>query len=549
MPAPRGPSSAFVSALRSGAARFRERTGVSWWVPFAVCVATYFFLHSDPFGLDAALEARSTQVTLRARAPFYAPSGRVVAVLIDDAYLTDRGVSWPLTYQQQGGVMRRILAAEPALLFVDLIYPHRHSDRLGDPITGLTGLIDDHDVPIVFPMLAKEPRPTCEAETDYDPVDALDWQSTDADLLGWIVRNPERRRVAVVNWSGCGGRYPLYFGASARLASPAFEALRTFCEKHSTDEACVDAQPATRAAQFAKPMVLLSGAYPPAHQKFSFGEGATGRCQPLADESGHVPLLTQLRDMARQVVYSVFGDPRESGNPAIALPCPTVTIVSYADLARASAEERSTLLKDKLVLLGTSLDGVPDVIATSVHGQVAGVVWHAMALDNLLSLRTGYLHEPPSPLGSIVMFMLALLFALTFALGTRSHRSEGFKRGLAFVGLMVWIGLAVAYAWEEPKYAVTALMIGAALDLLKPTYSATYVSALLVALLVSGMLTLMHMAPVNFLSFVLSIAAIAHTVKPYFKGESVKEFPHHLSVLGAGYRMITGKKGVPHAQR
>ena len=54
----------------------------------------------DPFNIGAASEARSQQVAARIFSPFYRASGDVVVVLIDDEYLRQRQIGWPMRFAE-----------------------------------------------------------------------------------------------------------------------------------------------------------------------------------------------------------------------------------------------------------------------------------------------------------------------------------------------------------------------------------------------------------------------------------------------------------------
>ena len=120
--------------------------GVSLWLPAAVALTFLVFLKLDPFGLHSASEARSQQATLRVVSPFYSPSRQVVVVLIDDDYLRERQIGWPLRYAEQGRLLRQLSSVDPAVVLVDLIYPHSHS-------AGLPGGAPDDIAQLIRPIL------------------------------------------------------------------------------------------------------------------------------------------------------------------------------------------------------------------------------------------------------------------------------------------------------------------------------------------------------------------------------------------------------------
>lgn len=531
----------FASQIRRANAAFRARTGVPLWLPGLVCVAYYLVLHGDPFGLSGASHARSGEVALRISAPLYRASDKVVSVMVDDDYLTARDTNWPLRYAEQGAIMRRILAAKPGALVVDFVYPHRHAGaEASDAIDDLTGLVDDAEVPVIFTALARAPLGAGGGDPEIrcrhieklatHPLgdSVLNRSSIDPKLLSWIgdpAQPPRTRRLAYVGWSDCGDRYPNFFEGDPAAATPAFAAFVAYCETHATLEAC---RALASPASFLEPMTLRSGAYPPKNQAFSYG----AQCQRLAGEDGGVPTLVRLRDVARQFVFSIFGDARTNRNPDIALPCPAITVVPYSHLAAASPQQWQDLLADRIVVLGASVTGIPDVVATPVHGQLAGLNWHALAIDNLLTQGSAYLHPPGHWEERIFITLLALAFAYSFPLLSGIYDNERLARGLAVAGLLGWCALAAWYLAEgESGLAFTAVLLGASLDFIKPSYSSAYFFAVVIAAVAAFALGAIGIASGNWIGLVLVVAGISHTLKSYYHGEGAKRLPHPLSVL------------------
>ena len=117
----------------------------------------------DPLNAGSASGQRSEQALLRIDSPFYRASGDVTVILIDDAYLQQRGSGWPMSYREQGLPLRRILSYDPAAVFVDLLYRHRHGrgDASGtedEPLDLLRPLASatDRNVPVLFAALSAQ---------------------------------------------------------------------------------------------------------------------------------------------------------------------------------------------------------------------------------------------------------------------------------------------------------------------------------------------------------------------------------------------------------
>jgi len=541
-------------------AEFRTRTGVSIVLPLLV-VATFVTLFElDPFGIESASSVRSEQATLRVMSPWYRPSGLVTAVVIDDDYIKGFATGWPLRYADQGRLMRVLLAAKPAVLVIDLVYPRRHgaegqSVKPDNPADLLTPILKPGGtIPIVFTAMAKEgATDLCpERLLPGDVADSLFDLNSMQDELRLALdayhpnENDSRVRRAYIRWAGCQDRYPLILGGNTKTLTPAFAAYTVYCEKHRGHPQCGHAQPDLHPEDYLRPMIVRSGAFPPSTQAFAYDSET---CQRLGSNAkGDVPWIERLWSTVQQLAVGVFfKDPRADANKQLSLPCPAVNIVPLSTLQRASAKDMRDLLENKAVVLGAELSGIPDVVTTPVHGQVAGVVWHAMALDNLLSLGPGYLAERHEQARHIAWIVLVVIFAYVFPFIVWLIEHRIVKIWLASISLAVWCTLALVHLSVGHYYtAGIALAMGVALDLTKPRTSAGYFLAAFVAA-GGAMISLWRgWPPGNWFGLVLVIITFSHTIKPYYLGEERKRFPHGSSILGLAARQILKTcKGIP----
>jgi CHASE2 domain-containing sensor protein len=530
---------------------------LSLWLPAAVALTFLVFLHLDPFGLHSASEARSQQATLRVVSPFYSPSRQVVAVLIDDDYLRARQTGWPLRYAEQGRLLRQIASVNPAVVLVDLVYPHSHAEAAAgsasDDIAQLTKPIRSSAVPIVFTALAKEPADLpqgfdyCRPSPSRRPLDLLDAESMPPSLVD-LARSDERFQVAYVRWSGCADRYPLLLGGNAGAPTPAFAAYRAFCASKAGAPRCAGDPLAQRADAYTHPLIVRAGAFPPAEQAFAYDQSV---CQKAAPANGSVPLWRRVAKSFQQLALSVFEDPRRETNVEVSLPCPAVTVIPLSLLQHATRAEWVELLQNKAVVLGANLAGMPDFIDSPVHGQVPGAVWHAMALDNLVSLGDRYLAERHEGFKAVaeVVIVLLLAYAFPYLLAALEHRKS--RAGRAYVSFGLWMLLALVFLGHgNIAGAATCFAIGVGLDLTMPTTSASHLLCVALAGLISALFLSRGWPPNNWLGLVLVAFAFAHTLKPYYHPPEKKYFPAHESVLCHLYRLAAGRSrrpSIPHA--
>jgi hypothetical protein len=542
---------AFVAGL---AARYRSTAKVSLWVPAAV-VLTFTVLDSfDPFGISSAAGARSAQATLRIVSPYYTPSREVAVVLIDDDYLRARNVGWPLRFAEQGRLLRQIASAGPSVILVDFVYPHRHGDEQAaggsDEIESLLNpIVNTQDpvisqVPIVFTAMAKPPS---ELPADFSfCADDLRAASADPQVLepdsfpaALQVRvNGEgtgRFRVGYVRWSRCGDDYPLLLGGYVRAPTPVFAAYRAFCESPEHAERCAS-NPTEQPADYAYPLMVRAGAFPPPEQKFAYSES---ECQRPMPEKRAVPRSERFLAALQQLTLGVFRDLRNATDPQVALPCPAIAVLPLSRLQDASRVEWEQLLKHKAVVLGADISGIPDFIDSPVHGQIPGAVWHGMALDNLVSLGDSYLAERHSNLKEYGGFVLLLVFAYAFPYVLFLLDQRSMKIGRAWVSLTLWLVLSLMYwGFGDGTAAITCLAIGIGLDLTSPSTSVVYLLAIAAAAVLSALLLEQGIPPGNWLGLVLVAAAFGHTLKTYCRGSKRKTFPADASVLRAIYSAI-----------
>jgi hypothetical protein len=545
--------------LTGAAARFgtsyRSAAKVSFWLPPAV-VLTFAVLESfNPFGINAAASARSEQATLRIVSPYYTPSREVAVILIDDDYLRSRGVGWPLRFAEQGRLLRQIASAGPSVILVDLVYPHRHGDEAAgtgaDHIESLLNpLVNTQDpviskVPVVFTAMSNgldrlpEGFSYCadELRAPEGPLDILDAGSLPEALRARIAPDGAGRfRVGYVGWSRCGGNYPLLLGGDVRAPTPVFAAYRAHCESVAAGPQCRAANPTTQPEAYAQPMTVRAGAFPPPEQKFAYSESACQR--PMAE---HRPVARSERFLAavQQLTLGVFQDLRTAGDPQLSLPCPAVAVLPLSRLQDASRVEWEALLKNKAVVLGADISGIPDYVDSPVHGQIPGAVWHGMALDNLAALGGRYLAERHGKWKEYGGFVLLLLFAYTFPFVLYVLEQKSLKQGRAWVSLTLWLMLALMYwGFGDGMAALTCLGIGVGLDLTSPATSVVYLLGIAVAAVLSALLLEQGIPPGNWLGLVFVAAAFGHAMKTYCRAEKRKRFPAEFSVLRASYLAI-----------
>lgn len=318
----------------------------------------------DPFGLASSTDDASSRWLNRLLASWYADTGQrqVVVILIDDAYLLRNETYWPLPYSEQSKLFKRLLAYKPGAVFVDLLYSHDHSRH----VPGQAPQMESQVLANVFERYQHQGIPLFLANTglprgEEGAVNALPRFQT--------VSTP-----ALITWSGHGNQYPLAVStALGVLETPALKLYREHCRQHACAPLPADAMAASQRPDMTVQWGLDQS---PAQALVS----NVTECR-----------LPSLADQLLQAVFWKLGNKAQSN-------CAYSLTLSASDLEATGAEDRALLerlLAGKLVLVGARIAGTGDVTLSPLHGKIAGVYVHAMALDNLINWGMGYYRSTP----------------------------------------------------------------------------------------------------------------------------------------------------------
>ena len=531
-----------------------------WWVRILIALGFLGLLVVDPLNAGSASGQRSEQALLRIASPFYRASGDVTVILIDDDYLQQRGSGWPMSYREQGLLLRRILAYEPSAVFVDLLYRHRHgrtdaSTSDDEPLDLLRPLASaaDKPVPVLFAALSVDPAAGkaadyCSRSTPVNAaaagnlVDPASIEPTLRPLLGLGTAGPEaaatpaepaaarpRFGVAAVGWSGCGGSYPLLLAGNTRATTPAMAMFEQSCAAGMKARGCRSLAAATPSlAAFSSPMIVRWGAFAPATQSRFYAANVCQRYEDLAHPVSHANRLAMA---LRQFALGAIVDLRNTGDPALALPCPAIPVLRADAVIDGDEALMRTLLHGKAVFVGARVSGIPDWIPSPVHGQVPGVVLHAMALDNLFAHGDSYTKPMPSTVSRWIMVLLASTVALLAPLlvARKPWFSEFVRAG---VGLALWAGYALVLALHGHFLkAVVVLGVAALFDLMKPLETFRYLWLILAMALLAFIALASGWSPWNWIGLAFVVVATLEAFKASLKHSPPKPFPHPASLL------------------
>jgi hypothetical protein len=322
----------------------------------------------------------------------------------------------------------------------------------------------------------------------------------------------------------------LLLAASRRGATPAMAMFDATCRRRPQWAACqFDGKaPLEVAERFVAPMTVRWGAFAPGAQAPFY---AAGVCQRMTDAAGHVPALVRLLRALQQLALGALFDLRDRSDPDLALPCPAVPVVRADAILDGDAAAVDALLRGRAVLVGAQVSGIPDWQLSPVHGQVPGVVLHAMALDNLLVRGDGYLRPLTENVSRAVMVLLAFAAAVLapWVIVRRPYFRETTR---VAAGWVLWLAYALVLAVHGHWLQAGAVVgVAAAFDLIKPTDTFRYAVLFLLMAVLANLALAFGRTPWNWIGLVIVVLATTETLKTYLKGGPPKPFPHGASLL------------------
>lgn len=430
----------------------------------------------EPFGLANASKAQSMRLSARVAAPFYDDSARdaIAVVLIDDRALDGLGMGWPPTYRQYDALLQRVLEQRPRAVYLDvlLLEEREYDDSFESAYASLNAAVtvaaDEADrkrkIPVFFGVGAPGQCSIFSSEKGVQDV--------------------------VTGWQGVGAGYPLSINADsvhegaahmgcdrpgvtgAGTDSVAFALYRHACAK-GTETGCREAVSAFPSAAMGLPLAVQWGWRPPVRD----GDGT--RCEGPQDVAARRPSPTRMERWvsAAGLAWDSFRGAAEPGREDRKRERCVFPLTVFADalVHDETLMERGPggrpLLEDRVVLIGTRLVGLDDLVSTPVNQQVPGVYLHAMALDNLMQWGHDRVHVnaalgPWIGLGTAVLMSLAAGWLLFRAgpgrLGVA--RLLGLFAVLALIAcLQVWFVQGVLRQPPQDWLGLGALVLGAVL--------------------------------------------------------------------------------------
>lgn len=317
----------------------------------------------DPLGIRNSAEDHYEDHILRLWSPFFSKtvSDEIVVVLLDDRYIeaTNR---YPVSYRNLARQLKTIARFEPKSVFYDILQHHEHSDN----------------VEYWLSTLARQPFPVFMASSpDYDTEERLNDPNSLRHKIASVTQ------LAAVSWSGEGRYYPLSVPWNGRNMDTVAAAMyKDWCVQSPH---CNESKIASKDDAL---IVQWSNKHALNQERFFPLDVSCGKDTPSQWQ--------QLKELLVVSLTQGVQDPDEVER-TLRKRCPpflTIAASTLREPGAAGSEELKQAIQGKMVLIGYHVTGGVDLVVSPVHGTLPGVYFHAMALDNLITLEGEYWRSP-----------------------------------------------------------------------------------------------------------------------------------------------------------
>lgn len=387
----------------------------------------------DLFGLSSKSDEAFRDVLYRVSAPLYEDVARediVVVLLTEDGtekLHTEKLVQpdgskrtifdaneWPITYRDHGEILSTILNYEPRSVFVDIYFRQERSldessDEFLNYVSDMSSLFD---VNVYF----AGGYPTS-VETNSGKYQHTDFQNKINSMF----------EMPINGWYGEKNTYPLSINNQLTAAAKLYQ------------DACLGVLPLDgcneNKVDISRPAPAISvlwGAYPPSKSMNTIKNDC--------DYSYFKDLKT-----------GVLGD-----NSGAKCPFHQVIFASHLKIKHLNGEfeELNELLNNKIVLYSVDYLGLGDYVDSPVHGNLPGVHFHAMALDNLISLGDSYIKSSLDHAAKLLHLLALLIIPFSLSLIAVLFNPGKIVRILSSGGLvLIYCAFSLFALKLEPIYA------------------------------------------------------------------------------------------------
>jgi hypothetical protein len=486
-------------------------------VSLVLAASAYGISKLNLFGLENASDRLADQVYQRITAADYGPDRKgqrtVRVVYLDETSIEAmKGYGWtrfPPTYEQQWMMFDDLMnvgGAPPAAMFVDFVYMGQGGstdgfDTLVNGVAAATKAAEWQDKPgcVSDPLM----KIACMVAVGGTPIVFAKPSPAEVEVFTEVQRRLNAVTVLAPALVGQQA-YPLItrykFDAATAAArgvagfdvSPAMAVYAAYCLRRS--DGC-DVPLFARLKRQAK--AALTGVKeqsPPPEKVFDAPLDVVWGSRPDADYmrltkamTGHPAPCRGEASGWRERLFEQAAGSRAAGSGATQ-ECPYTLNVGYDRLVLGEgleSKDLATLLAGKVVMVGGHFRASNDWVESPVHGQLPGVHYHAMALDNLIENGVDYRRNANAMLDSDLLKSL-MIFALAFfgVVGVMTRNSlldraveEGvaprlraavygplylalFTLSIGVVALATWLGVNYAHRSPINWIGLTSVALG-----------------------------------------------------------------------------------------
>ncbi len=322
---------------------------------------------------------------------------RVTVVLITDATLAGTGEAWPMSYEAQAKIVRRILQRRPQALYIDLLYSYERGGS--DAMAPLIGVLNAFGCKWGTSNACQSARQRPVLVAALDPRATESFRAAGGYDWGILPKILDVAVPAVVAWHGYEDAYPLTLPCPAtgeKAPSPApdtpatwlYRVSRGVSDTYSTQPLWEGRDCRAEPEALLPPLSLVWGLYT-SNRMFEVGKRSTFADCLFKEHHNSVLAASKL------LLTDFFGS---AGDQGMVNPCPYTDTLDAGLLANdesANSPSVLALIQNRIVILGAGLAGAGGQVTTPTGGQLPAVYSHAMAVDNLLTYGDQYLRKAP----------------------------------------------------------------------------------------------------------------------------------------------------------
>jgi len=363
-------------------------------------------LAANPFGINDKTDKASQDAIYKVIAPLYESKAKddIVVVLVDDNAITElyeHGITnaneWPLLYEDHATILSRVARYGAKAVFVDVYFKRKRSTD--NTFDRFKRRIQHHQEKYKTAFIFAGGY----ADETFSPLQKE---------LSSIAT------LSVNGWGDYGDAYPL---KDKDQHSVAFDLYSIACLQGSPLASCTEQTLLKQQVKNGDAVSVRWGSQP---AKPAFPEFVTGIC--TAETNSVLSMFQQILKGLVNDIYN-YGEPDDGE-----VRCPYQQVLLADNLMyidKYGSPEQKThlgnLLKNKLVFYGVQLEGLHDTIISPAHGALPGVMFHAMALDNLMTYGNRYIKGQSNIVDALSYLAWAML-VLTIAgmllwMETRTH--------------------------------------------------------------------------------------------------------------------------------